>query len=164
MSAAAAEETDANALAHRPAFDALADHIDPSDSLVAGHSRPIYRQTPSTVAESEWHTPQASTRIRTSPGPGSRMGFRTSSSRPGATACTARYIDALSIISFLRPRSQSSRRRAWTETKRKRETPRCRGSGRFLSGVQSRSATARRVFARLRSPARRFQLPAGSKF
>jgi hypothetical protein len=43
VSAAAAEETDADALAHHPAFDAVADHIDPSHSLVAWHPRPLYR-------------------------------------------------------------------------------------------------------------------------
>src|SRR5271170_7013959 len=42
--AAAAEETDADALAHCPAFDVLAYHLDPSHRFVAGHPRPFDRQ------------------------------------------------------------------------------------------------------------------------
>ena len=44
--AVAAEEADADALAHLPAFDAVADHIDPSDRFVARHPRPLDRQDP----------------------------------------------------------------------------------------------------------------------
>src|ERR1700682_4680352 len=65
-----------------------------------GHS---IGKVPSTVAESEWHTPQASTRMRTWPSGGSITGFSVSSSLPGLTACTARYVAAPSIIQFLRP-------------------------------------------------------------
>src|SRR5271163_2125302 len=57
--------------------------------------------TPSTVAESEWHTPQASTRMRTWPAGGSTSGFSVSSSLPLLTACTARYVEALFMICFL---------------------------------------------------------------
>src|SRR5271169_3400424 len=42
--AAAAEEADADALAHRPTFDAFANHIDSSHRLVARHPRPLDRQ------------------------------------------------------------------------------------------------------------------------
>src|ERR1700687_1088528 len=48
---------------------------------------------PSTVAESEWQTPQASTRMRTWPAGGSTSGLCDSSSLPGPTACTTRYVD-----------------------------------------------------------------------
>ena len=44
--AAAAEETDADASAYRPAFDAFARHVDPSHRLVARHPRPLDRQYP----------------------------------------------------------------------------------------------------------------------
>jgi hypothetical protein len=44
--------------------------------------------------------PQASTRMRTWPGFGSVNGFSVSSSLPGLTACTARYLDrACAIVS-----------------------------------------------------------------
>src|ERR1700681_2529047 len=55
-----------------------------------GHS---IGRIPSTVAESEWHTPHASTWMRTCCGGGSDNGFSASSSFPGLTACTARYVD-----------------------------------------------------------------------
>src|SRR5271156_7254922 len=46
MPAAAAEEADADALAHRPAFNAFADHVDASDGFVARHPRPLDRHYP----------------------------------------------------------------------------------------------------------------------
>ena len=46
VAAAAAEETDADALANLPALDPVSDHVDPSDRFVARDSRPLNRQNP----------------------------------------------------------------------------------------------------------------------
>src|SRR5262245_16344364 len=47
---------------------------------------------PSTVPASEWQTPDASTRMRTSPGPGSASGFITASNFPGFVIWIALYV------------------------------------------------------------------------
>ena len=46
-------------------------------------------KTASTVAESEWQTPHASTRILTCPEAGSMIDLSTSSNLPGFVTCTA---------------------------------------------------------------------------
>jgi hypothetical protein len=46
VSAAAAEEADADALVRLPALDAFSDCVDPADRFVAGHPRPLDRQYP----------------------------------------------------------------------------------------------------------------------
>src|SRR5262249_3634351 len=51
---------------------------------------------PSTVPESEWHTPQASTRMRTWRGPGSSSGFLTSENCPGCETSIALYVACIS--------------------------------------------------------------------
>src|SRR5262252_2830614 len=51
---------------------------------------------PSTVPESEWHTPQASTRMRTCWGPGSSSGFLTSENCPGFETSIALYVAFIS--------------------------------------------------------------------
>src|SRR5215471_21392575 len=61
----------------------------------------------STVPESEWQTPHASTRMRTWPGPGSTSGFITASNSPGFVTWIALYIALISppswrAIRFLR--------------------------------------------------------------
>src|SRR5215471_17918055 len=50
----------------------------------------------STVPESEWQTPHASTRMRTWPGPGSTSGFITASNSPGFVTWIALYIALIS--------------------------------------------------------------------
>src|SRR5580700_12210807 len=47
---------------------------------------------PSTVAASEWQTPQASTRMRTCPGPGIETDLSTIRNLPGADTSTALYV------------------------------------------------------------------------
>src|ERR1700722_18358814 len=47
---------------------------------------------PSTVPASEWHTPQASTRIRTCSSPGPTTGFSTRRKVPGLVISTALYV------------------------------------------------------------------------
>jgi hypothetical protein len=47
VSAIAGEEADADALADLPSRDAIADHLDPADRLVAWHPRVLDRQDPS---------------------------------------------------------------------------------------------------------------------
>src|SRR5271154_2335845 len=44
VSATAAEEADADALANDPAFNAFADQVDASDGFMAGYPRPLDRQ------------------------------------------------------------------------------------------------------------------------
>src|SRR5215469_9058274 len=52
---------------------------------------------PSTVAESEWQTPHASTRIRTWPGPGSATRRSTTRSSLGAETSTAVYVSGIGL-------------------------------------------------------------------
>src|ERR1700689_4479473 len=52
----------------------------------------------STVAASEWHTPQASTRIRTCPAPGEATFLSTKEKTPGEEISTARYVLAILIL------------------------------------------------------------------
>src|SRR5271156_2983517 len=73
--AIAAEKADADALADVPAFDAGTDDIDLSDRFVTRTRGYWIGKIPSTVMASEWHTPQASTRMRTWPADGSSSGF-----------------------------------------------------------------------------------------
>src|SRR5215469_7689281 len=51
---------------------------------------------PSTVPASEWQTPDASTRMRTLPGPGSTSGFTTASNFPGFVTWIALYVALIS--------------------------------------------------------------------
>jgi hypothetical protein len=90
IAARAAEKPDTDALTDRPALDARTQRIDPPDDLVAWDARAPTGNWPSTVPASEWQTPRASTRTRTSPRPGACDVFSVSSSRPALTACTAR--------------------------------------------------------------------------
>jgi hypothetical protein len=90
ITAEASEEAEAYAARRfQPCTWAPSASIRPTASWPGTRGQSI-GNAPSTVPASEWHIPEASTRIRTSPGAGSRTGFRTSSSRPGAAACTAR--------------------------------------------------------------------------
>src|SRR5208282_3379184 len=52
----------------------------------------------STVAASEWHTPQASTRIRTCPAPGTAIFLSTNEKTPGEEISTALYVLAILIL------------------------------------------------------------------
>src|ERR1700691_2905002 len=52
----------------------------------------------STVAASEWHTPQASTRIRTCPAPGTATFLSTKENTPGEEISTALYVLAILIL------------------------------------------------------------------
>src|SRR5262252_4379767 len=56
---------------------------------------------PSTVPESEWHTPQASTRILTCPEAGSVIAFSTISNFPGSVTCIALYFLVIIVSVFL---------------------------------------------------------------
>src|ERR1700681_2579379 len=53
---------------------------------------------PSTVAASEWHTPQASTRIRTCPAPGKATFLSTKEKTAGEEISTALYVLAMLIL------------------------------------------------------------------
>jgi len=61
----AAKEPDPHTLTDRPALNAETKGIDTPDHFMAGHARPVDREQASTVPESEWQTPHASTRMRT---------------------------------------------------------------------------------------------------
>src|SRR5271169_3024724 len=52
----------------------------------------------STVAASEWHTPQASTRMRTCPAPGTAIFLSTKEKTPGEEISTALYVLAILIL------------------------------------------------------------------
>jgi hypothetical protein len=65
-------------------------------------NRPALGKRPSTVPESEWHTPQASTRILTCLEAGSVIAFSTISNLPGFVTCTALYFVLMNILSLLR--------------------------------------------------------------
>jgi len=62
---ATAEEANTHSLPNGPTLNVFADGIDPTHRLVTRYRGHWIGKIPSTVAESEWHTPQASTRIRT---------------------------------------------------------------------------------------------------
>src|SRR5271154_1015236 len=57
----------------------------------------------STVAASEWHTPQASTRIRTCPAPGTATFLWTKEKTPGEEISTALYVLAIFILQLHSP-------------------------------------------------------------
>src|SRR5215470_3899781 len=57
-------------------------------------------KAPSTVPESEWQTPHASTRMRTWPGPGSTNGFITATNSPGFVTSIALYVSLISAPKF----------------------------------------------------------------
>ena len=65
ITARASEEADTHALTHRPALDTGAKGIYSPDHFMPWDARPANWKEASTVPESEWHTPQASMRIRT---------------------------------------------------------------------------------------------------
>src|SRR5271169_2341521 len=67
IAARPAEKPDTHALTDHPALNARTKRIDPPDDLMAWDARPFDQNRASTVPESEWQTPHASTRIHTLP-------------------------------------------------------------------------------------------------
>ena len=93
--AVAAVPAEADALAGLEERHVGADGVDDAGDFVAGDARDIgCRATwPTLVSESLWQTPQACTRMRTWPGPGSGNSFWTSSNAPPAAGtCMARPV------------------------------------------------------------------------
>jgi hypothetical protein len=65
ITTSAAEKSDTHALTNRPALDTRTKGVDLTDDLMARTRGQSIGNSPSTVAESEWQTPHASTRMRT---------------------------------------------------------------------------------------------------
>ena len=108
----------ADPVAHAPAGDAGAERVDDPGDLVSGHPgywRP--GQSPSFVRESLWQTPEACTRMRTCPAPGS--GISRSTIWYGPLALTTWAARILGIES-------SSSRTIRIRTRTRRTLPRSR--------------------------------------
>ena len=87
----AGEKAHTDPLAEPPAGHPFAQRVDSADDFMPRYARRrASGASRSTVALSEWHTPQASTRMRTCPCVGAGIGRSTSSSCPGALTTAAR--------------------------------------------------------------------------